>query len=56
MRVLFVGDIVGRKARNFAQKKIVELKDQLQLDAVIVKVENAAGGFGVTPSICDEFF
>ena len=56
MRVLFVGDIVGRKARNFAQKKIVELRNQLQLDAVIVNVENAAGGFGVTPSICDDFF
>jgi len=28
----------------------------LQLDAVIVNVENAAGGFGVTPSICDDFF
>ena len=56
MRVLFIGDIVGRKARNFAPKKIVELKDQLQLDAVIVNVENAAGGFGVTPSICDDFF
>ena len=56
MRVLFIGDIVGRKARNFAQKKIVELKKQLQLDAVIVNVENAAGGFGVTPSICDDFF
>ena len=26
MKVLFIGDIVGRKARNFAQKKIVELK------------------------------
>ena len=56
MRVLFVGDIVGRKARNFAQKKIVEFKDQLHLDAVVVNVENAAGGFGVTPSICDDFF
>ena len=56
MRVLFIGDIVGRKARNFAQKKIVQLKDQLLLDAIIVNVENAAGGFGVTPSICDDFF
>ena len=56
MRVLFIGDIVGRKARNFAQKKIVELKVQHQLDAVIVNVENSAGGFGVTPSICDDFF
>ncbi len=56
MKVLFLGDIVGRKARNYAQKKIVELKEQFQLDAIIVNVENAAGGFGVTPSICDDFF
>ena len=56
MRVLFVGDIVGRNARNFVQEKIVNLKLQLQLDAIIVNVENAAGGFGVTPSICDDFF
>ena len=56
MKVLFIGDIVGKKARNFAQKKIVDLKEQLQIDAIIVNVENAAGGFGVTPSICDDFF
>ena len=56
MRVLFVGDIVGRNARNFVQEKIVNLKSELQLDAIIVNVENAAGGFGVTPSICDDFF
>ena len=56
MKVLFLGDIVGRSARNSAQKKIVELKEKLKLDAVIVNVENAAGGFGVTPSICDDFF
>lgn len=56
MKVLFLGDIVGRNARNFAQKKIIELKEQLQLDAIIVNVENAAGGFGVTPAICDDFF
>ena len=56
MRVLFIGDIVGRNARNFAQKKIIELKKQFRLDAIIVNVENAAGGFGVTPTICDEFF
>ena len=56
MKVLFLGDIVGRNARNLAQKKINELKKQLQLDAVIVNVENAAGGFGVTPAICDDFF
>ena len=56
MKVLFLGDIVGRNARKLAQKKIIELKNQLQLDAIIVNVENAAGGFGVTPAICDDFF
>ena len=56
MKVLFIGDIVGRRARNFVQEKIIELKTKLKLDAIIVNVENAAGGFGVTPSICDDFF
>jgi calcineurin-like phosphoesterase len=56
MKVLFIGDIVGRNARNYVQKKIIELKAQLKLDAIIVNVENSAGGFGVTPSICDDFF
>ena len=56
MKVLFLGDIVGRNARNLAQNKIAELKNQYQLDAIIVNVENAAGGFGVTPAICDDFF
>ena len=56
MKVLFVGDIVGRNARNFVQKQIVDLKLKLQLDAIIINVENAAGGFGVTPAICDDFF
>ena len=55
MKVLFIGDIVGRRARNYAQEKIVELKTKLKLDAIIVNVENSAGGFGVTPSICDDF-
>ncbi len=56
MKVLFIGDIVGRNARNYAQKKILELKTSLKLDAVVVNVENSAGGFGVTPSICNDFF
>ncbi len=56
MKVLFIGDIVGRNSRNFVQKQIIELKYQLKLDAIIINVENSAGGFGVTPSICDDFF
>ena len=38
MKVLFIGDIVGRHARNYVQKKIIELKSELKLDAIIVNV------------------
>ena len=56
MNVLFIGDIVGRKARNFAYEKINEFKQKQETNFIIVNVENAAGGFGVTPQICEEFF
>ncbi len=56
MNVLFIGDIVGRKARNFAYEKINEFKQKQETNFIIVNVENAAGGFGITPQICEEFF
>ena len=55
MKTLFIGDIVGRKARNFAFEKIKEFKENKRFDLIIVNVENSAGGFGVTPAICDDF-
>ena len=55
MKTLFIGDIVGRKARNFAIEKIKEFKKDKLFDFVIVNVENSAGGFGVTPEICENF-
>ncbi len=56
MRVLFIGDIVGRNARNLAYKKIKFFKQNNDVDVVIVNVENSAGGFGVTKEICENFF
>ena len=47
MKTLFIGDIVGRKARNFAIEKIKEFKKDKLFDLIIVNVENSAGGFGV---------
>ena len=55
MKTLFIGDIVGRKARNFAIEKIKDFKDSKTFDLIIVNVENSAGGFGVTPEICENF-
>lgn len=52
-RLLFLGDIVGRAARAAIIEQIPVIKQHYQLDSVVVNCENAAGGFGVTPDICD---
>lgn len=51
MRILFVGDIVGRSGRKIALDRLPRLIAQWQLDCVIVNGENAAGGFGITEPI-----
>ena len=52
----FWGDIVGRAARHAVIEHVPQLRTELSLDFIVVNCENAAGGFGVTPSICDELF
>ena len=56
MRVLFLGDIVGRLARNEVIEQLPDLRAGLSLDFIVVNCENAAGGFGVTPKICEALF
>ena len=56
MKVLFLGDIVGRAARGAVIEQLPDLRTELALDAIIVNYENAAGGFGITPAICDDLF
>ena len=55
MRLLFIGDVVGRAGREAVSSRLPELKRDWKLDCVIVNGENAAGGFGITEAICDEF-
>ncbi|MGC6484467.1 MAG: TIGR00282 family metallophosphoesterase [Candidatus Puniceispirillales bacterium] len=55
MRILFLGDVVGRTARQQVIAGLAGLRDELAVDFIIVNVENSAGGFGVTPTIADEF-
>lgn len=54
MRLLFVGDVIGKPGRSILTRKLPELVDKRRLDYVVVNVENAAGGFGVTPKIMAE--
>ncbi|XDZ66232.1 TIGR00282 family metallophosphoesterase [Alphaproteobacteria bacterium LSUCC0684] len=55
MRILFLGDVVGRNARKKVMESLKSLRHELDLDFIIVNVENAAGGFGVTPEIAQGF-
>ena len=55
MRLLFIGDIVGRAGRAVLLDNLPKLRDAWSLDCVIVNGENAAGGFGITETICTDF-
>ncbi len=53
MRIAVFGDIMGRSGRNALLDRLPGLKKKLSLDFIVVNVENAAGGFGVTGDIAD---
>ncbi len=55
MRVLFVGDIVGRAGRKILREKLGPVCHSNNVDFTILNVENAAGGFGITRKIGEEF-
>ena len=54
MRLLFVGDVVGKPGRRALARLLPRLIDEQRADYVVVNIENAAGGFGVTPDVLDE--
>ena len=56
MKILVIGDIVGRPGRAIVEREVVPLRDALGLDLVIANCENAAAGAGVTPAIADDLF
>ena len=56
MRILFIGDIIGRAGRDVIGTELPSLKAALKLDFVVGNGENAAGGFGITRNIANELF
>ncbi|MBM3489800.1 MAG: YmdB family metallophosphoesterase [Alphaproteobacteria bacterium] len=56
MRALYLGDIVGRRAREAVQAALPDLRRTLALDFVVLNGENAAGGFGITGEIAEALF
>lgn len=55
LRLLFIGDVIGRAGRAAVARYLPRLRELWSLDFIVVNGENAAGGFGITEAICDEF-
>ena len=53
MRLLFVGDVVGRPGRDAVEALLPDLRDRLDVDACIVNGENIANGVGITPRLAE---
>ena len=54
MRILFVGDIVGRPGRDIVERRLLALRTELDVDVCIVNGENAADGIGITPRLAEQ--
>ena len=53
MKILFIGDIVGKPGRTLLQRAVARLVARCEIDLVVANVENAAGGNGITREIGD---
>lgn len=56
MKILFIGDVVGRSGRLALASRLGRLVDRHQIDLVVVNAENAAAGFGLTAELAREFY
>src|SRR4051812_26919352 len=54
MRILFIGDVIGRSGRAIVQERLAGLIVTWKLELVVINGENAAGGFGITEAIYGE--
>ena len=56
MKILFIGDIVGKPGRQAVATLLPGLHREYGIALTIANAENAAGGFGITPSVAEELF
>jgi metallophosphoesterase (TIGR00282 family) len=56
MQILFIGDIFGSAGRKILRDHMPHLVETHKVDLIIANAENAAGGFGLTPALAEEFF
>jgi metallophosphoesterase (TIGR00282 family) len=56
VRLLFVGDVVGSIGRHAVRELVPRLREERELDFVVINGENVAGGVGITPKTADQLF
>jgi 2',3'-cyclic-nucleotide 2'-phosphodiesterase len=56
MKVLMIGDVVAKPGRIAVLQRIQDIREQHKIDLAIMNAENLAGGFSVTPSLCEQLF
>ena len=56
MRILFIGDVVGRTGRESVAAALPQLRQTLRLDLAVVNAENASHGFGLGPDMATALF
>lgn len=56
MKLLLIGDVVGRPGRVVVERLLPSLRQEAAIDFVVANCENAAGGAGITPRTADELF
>ncbi len=56
MKILFIGDIVGKPGRRAVQEILPSLIGNREIDLVIANCENAAAGFGITRDVVEELY
>lgn len=54
MKLLFVGDVIGKPGRRILKRLLPRLIDRHRVDYTVVNVENMAGGFGVTGPVLED--
>ena len=56
MNILFVGDVFGSAGRHIVREHLPHVIETNSVDLLVINGENAAGGFGITPSLAEEIF
>jgi 2',3'-cyclic-nucleotide 2'-phosphodiesterase len=54
VKILFIGDVVGKVGRRLLKEQLRRAQSETGADFTIANVENAAGGYGLTPDVWDE--